>query len=313
MIPTALAIALSITLITQQANAQQTLQEQLGYNKNTRLVILHADDLGMSHSVNTATFDALTKGPVNSSAIMVPAPWFNEVVAFAAQHPKADLGLHLTLTSEWKNIKWGPVAPAPEVPGLVNRQGFLYSSVDSVYRTATVAEVEKELRAQIERARAAGIDITHLDSHMGTLFGRADYFKVLIRLGKEYKLPVMLSKAIFLTAFHVNLDTLHPDAGLALNMLYMANPADYQKGMNNFYAGVLKTLPAGVSEIIFHLGYDDSELKGATAGHDDYGAAWRQADYNFFTSEECRKLLKQQNIQLVTWREIRDRIIRRGE
>jgi hypothetical protein len=95
-----------------------------------------------------------------------------------------------------------------------------------------------------------------------------------------------------------------------LDMIYTASPADYKKGMENYYTGVLKSLQPGVSILIFHVGYDDSELKAATIDHSDWGAAWRQADFNFFTSETCRKLLQEQNIHLITWREIRDKLVR---
>lgn len=292
------------------AHAQKSLQEKLGYSKDTKLLILHADDLGMSHSENAATIYAMEHGSVNSASIMVPCPWFSEIAAYARSHPKADLGLHLTLTSEWNNLKWGPVASKSEVEGLVNRNGYLYSSVDSVHRSANAAEVEKELRAQIEKAKQFGIDVTHLDSHMGTIFGNSEFLKVLIKLGREYKLPVLLSKLAFRVAFNVDLDTMTTDKDILLDMIYTASPQDYKNGMDNYYSGVLKSLQPGVSILIFHVGYDDSELKAATIEHTDWGSSWRQADFNFFTSEKCKKLLQENNIHLITWREIRDKLLR---
>ncbi|HET9824040.1 MAG TPA: polysaccharide deacetylase family protein [Chitinophagaceae bacterium] len=292
------------------APAQKTLQERLGYPKDSKLLILHADDLGMSHSENAASFYAMEHGSVNSASIMVPTPWFSEVAAYARTHPTADLGVHLTLTSEWNYLKWGPVASKSDVTGLVNKNGFLYSSVDSVHRSATAAEVEKELRAQIEKARQFGIDITHLDSHMGTIFGRPDFLKVLIRLGREYKLPVLLSRPVFRAVFNVDVDTVTTEKDVVLDMIYMASAQDYKNGMDKYYTQVLKSLHPGVSILIFHVAYDDSELKAATIDHAEYGSAWRQADFNFFTSENCRNLLKQNNIHLITWREIRDKLLR---
>jgi predicted glycoside hydrolase/deacetylase ChbG (UPF0249 family) len=291
-------------------NAQKTLQERLGYSKDAKLLILHADDLGMSHSENAATFYAMEHGSVNSASIMMPTPWITEAANYQHDHPNADFGLHLTLTSEWNYLNWGSVASSSTVSGLLNKNGFFFSTVDSVYRNATTVEVEKELRAQIEKARSLGIDITHLDSHMGTLFGRPDYLKVLIKLGREYKLPVLLSKPIFKMGFNVDLDSLTTDKDVMLDMIYMAYPQNYKDGMENFYTSTLKSLKPGVSEIIFHLGYNDSEMQAATIDHPDYGAEWRQADFNFFTSDECKTLLKKNNIQLITWREIRDKLIR---
>ena len=300
-----------LCLFIASSEAQSlTLQEKLGYPKNSKLLILHADDLGMSHSENAATIYAMENGSVNSASIMVPTPWFPEIAAYARIHPTADLGLHLTLNSEWNFLKWGPVTNKAEVPGLVNQNGFLFSSVDSVQRSGKPTEVEKELRAQIERAKQFGIDFTHFDSHMGALFGKPEYLKVLIKLGREYKVPVMLSKPGFQAAFNVNLDSLITDKDVLLDMIYTASPDDYKKGMEQYYTGVFKSIQPGVSIVIFHTAYDDRELQAATINFTDWGAAWRQADFNFFTSENCKKLLKEQNIHLITWREIRDKLLR---
>jgi predicted glycoside hydrolase/deacetylase ChbG (UPF0249 family) len=291
-------------------HAQKTLQEKLGFSKESKLLILHADDLGMSHSENSATIYGMEHGSINSASIMVPTPWFSEIAAYARVHPSADLGLHLTLTSEWDYLKWGPVTSRSEVPGLVNKNGFFFSSVDSVIKSATTSEVERELRAQIEKARQFGVDFTHLDSHMGTIFAKSEFLKVLIRLGREYKVPVLLSKPGFRAAFNVNVDTMTTDKDVVLDMIYTASPQDYRSGMQNYYTHVFKALAPGVSILIFHAGYNDSEMKGATIGHIDWGAEWRQADFDFFTSETCKTLLKENNIHLITWREIRDKLLR---
>ena len=286
--------------------AQLPLQEKLGYTKDTRLLIIHADDLGMSHSENEASTYAMQNGSINSASIMVACPWFPEIAAYARAHPKADFGLHLTLTSEWKYFKWGPVAAKEKVPGIVNKNGFMFESVDSVQTISKPGEVEIEIRAQIERAKHFGIDITHLDSHMGTLFGKAEYLKMLIRLGREYKVPVLLSKQIL----RFNLDKFINEKDVVLDMIYTASPQDFKNGMENYYTGVFKDLQPGVSIILLHAAYDDREMQGITVEHPDWGAAWRQADFNFFTSENCKKLLLENNIRLITWREIRDKLLR---
>ncbi|HWI91763.1 MAG TPA: polysaccharide deacetylase family protein [Flavisolibacter sp.] len=293
--------ALLIMFLT--ASSQQTLQERLGYSKSTRLLIIHADDLGVAHSQNSASFNALEKGSASSASIMVPCAWFSEVAAYATSHPGADLGIHLTLTAEWNFYKWSPIADKQNVPGLVNKNGFCFSSVDSVVKSSNAMEVEKELRAQIEKAKQAGIDITHFDSHMGTLYSNKEYLQVLLKLGKEYKVPVMLSQQRMMIAAD--------DNNILLNNIYVESPADYAKGPEAYYTNVLKSLQPGVRLIILHAAYDDSEMNAITAGHPDYGAAWRQADYNFFTSETCKNLLQQNGIQLIAWKEIRDKIIRK--
>lgn len=292
-------VACSILAFTQNL----TVQEKLGYPSDTKLLIIHADDLGVSHSENEATISALEKGSVSSASIMVPTPWFSEIAAYCRLHPKADFGLHLTLTSEWNYYKWSSLSV--ETPGLNNKEGFLFASVDSVYASASIAEVEKELRKQIEKAKQFGIDVTHLDSHMGTLFGRPDYLKLYISLGREYKMPVMIPKFLApgLGNFLTNKDVL-------VNDVKIANPEDFKKGMPAFYKGVLDSVKSGLTVLIIHTAYDDKEMRSVTIDHPDYGAAWRQADYNFFTSEACKKLLKDKNIKVITWREIRDKLYR---
>ncbi len=294
----------ALIFITSITCAQTTLQEKLGYPKNTKLLIIHGDDLGVSHSENKATTVAMETGSVSSASIMVPTPWFPEIAAWASAHPKADFGLHLTLTSEWKYYKWGPVAAKEKVPGIVNRSGFLFESADSVQKSGSVAEVETELRAQIERAKAFGIDVTHLDSHMGTLFFKPEYLELLIKLGREYKVPVLLARLL------PNLDKYITDKDVVIDNIYIANPPDFKNGMEKFYTGIIQSLQPGVSEIILHAAYDDSEMQGVTVDHPDYGAAWRQADFNFFSSATCKKLLQENNIRVITWREIRDKLLR---
>lgn len=292
------------------AFSQRTLTEKLGYKNDAKLLIIHADDLGVAHSVNDASEMVMEKGSVNSASIMVPCPWFSEIAAYARAHPKADLGLHLTLTSEWKYYKWGPTASKSEVPGLVNKNGFLYSDVDSVYASAKLDEIEKELRAQIEKAKQFGIDFTHFDSHMAALFGNAEYLKILIRLGREYKVPVLLNKSGPRSAFNANLDNFLVDRDVQLDGIFTANPADFKSGMEDFYVRTLKDLKPGLTELIMHAAYDDTEMQAVTIEHPDWGAAWRQADVNFFKSEKCKKLLSEQNIQVITWREVRDKLVR---
>jgi chitin disaccharide deacetylase len=287
------------------AAQSRTLQEKLGYPRGTKLLIIHADDLGVAHAENAASIYALENGSVNSASIMVPCAWFPEIADYARKHPAADLGLHLTLTSEWKFLKWGPVAPAAKVPGLVNAKGFMYESADSVHSLATTAEVETELRAQIDRALQFGIDVTHLDSHMGTLFGKPELLQLLIRLGREYKIPTMLSK-------QMNPGQLVNEKDIVLDMIYTATPPDYKGGMENYYTRVFQSLPHGVSTVLIHTAYGDREMQAVTIDHPDWGAAWRQADMDFFTSDTCKNLLREHNIRLVTWREIRDKVLRAG-
>ena len=153
-----------------------SIQERLGYPADTKLLIIHADDIGVSHSENMATIYAMENGSVNSGSIMVPCPWFGEIVTYSKQNPKWDFGLHLTLTAEWENYKWDGVLPQNEIPTLLNPDGYFYASVEDVVKHAKAAEVEAEIRAQVQRALDMGIDVTHLDTHMRALFSHPDFF-----------------------------------------------------------------------------------------------------------------------------------------
>ena len=285
-------------------HGQKTMQEKLGYARDTKLLIIHADDLGVSHSQNAASIAALEKGPVNSGSIMVPCPWFPEIAAYAKAHPGLDLGLHLTLTSEWKYYKWKPVM-GEHVKSLLTGDGFLTDGSVNLGQTAKIEEVEKELRAQIDRAIQFGIDPTHLDSHMGMLFQSAQLVNTYIKLGREYKIPVLLNNEI-VKAFKVQTT----DRDVILDKVITAAPPDFTNGMKAYYANILNSLSPGLNCLLIHLAYDDAEMKAVTVDHPDWGAAWRQADFDFFTSDECRQILKEQKIQLVTWKEVRDKLLR---
>ena len=306
------SFCLVLVVIFFSAHAQtKTIAEQLGFPSDTKLLIIHADDLGVSHSENEASISALEKGSVRSGSIMVPCPWFPEIASYASQHPAADLGLHLTLTAEWKLYKWGTVVPDTEASSLLNDKGFFPDNSAEVATKGKLDEVEKEIRAQIERAKQFGVDVTHLDTHMGSLLATTDLLKLYIKVGHEYKVPILLHRGFAKAMLNINLEDYLTKNDVVLDQIYMANPEDYKKGMKNFYASVLNTMKPGLNIILLHAAYDNAEMQAVTLDHPDYGAAWRQADYDFFTSEDCKKILHDQKIQVVTWRAIRDKIVRK--
>ena len=305
-------LLLSLVVSINITGQQKTGQERLGYSEETKLLIIHADDLGVAHSQNSATFRAMQTGSVNSGSIMVPCPWFTEVVSYVKVNPNADLGLHLTLTSEWKNYKWGPVTPSTIVPGLVNRNGFLYSSVDSVVKFAKPAEVEEEMRNQVKKSLQMGIDPTHLDAHMGGAFSTPAFLKAYIKIGKEFNIPVMLSRQ-FESMLPIHLDSLIGSSTVLIDNIITATPPNFKNTMKNYYTSVLNGLKPGLNCLLIHTAYDNDEMKAVTIDHPDWGAAWRQEDFDFFSSAACKDLLKKNNIVLVTWREIRDKLYRSGK
>ncbi len=279
-----------------------SLAERLGYPRDTKLLIIHADDLGMAHSVNAATMKALETGLVNSGSIMVPCPWLPEIAVYARSHSQADLGLHLTLTSEWTTFRWGPVLSKDRVASLLDKSGYFYLTESEAASHADPKEVEAEIRAQIERARSFGIQPTHLDSHMGTLYQNKALFETLLRVARDNKLPIRLSKEMLASTDY--LPSILSPGDVTIDRLISIEPNVTAEGWAKFYADAIKSIQPGVTEIIVHIAYDDEEMRAATADHPDWGAAWRQRDLQFFTSDAFRKLLQDNNIKLVTWREI---------
>lgn len=279
--------------------AAATVPERLGHPASARLLVIHADDLGMAHSVNRATFHALERGWVTSASILVPCPWFPEVARFARAHPEADLGIHLALTSEWTTLRWGPVSPVDEVKSLLDPDGYLPMLETTVAERARPGEAERELRAQIERARAAGIRITHLDSHMGALYGTAALLDVYRRLGNEYRVPVRWARAQSVPAG----GTMPPEE-ILIDGVVAVDPGVDPNGWRAAYEKLLAPLPPGVYEMVVHLAYSDEEMWGATADHPDWGAAWRRYDLDLVGSPAFREFLRAQGFVLVGWKDL---------
>ena len=166
-------------------NQFNNLSELLGYKKNDKLLIIHADDLGLSNSVNQASFEALNKKYINSASVMIPAPNTNEVADYFKENPDTDLGLHLTFTSEWKNYKWHGISQNDSISSLINGKGNFYEKKKEVIKNSTPQDIRKELQAQIDYAISIGIKPTHLDSHEGVLFFSPEFFKIYLDISKK--------------------------------------------------------------------------------------------------------------------------------
>jgi predicted glycoside hydrolase/deacetylase ChbG (UPF0249 family) len=301
------AVALSAAA---QSAAPITTGERLGKG-GARLLMVHADDAGMCHSVNLATQEALLSGAVQSASIMVPCPWFSEMAAFAREHTGLDIGLHLTLTSEWKYYRWRPVAPWDKVKGLLDPDGYLWRDARSVAMHASAADVETELRAQIERARQLGIRFTHVDTHMGTLYARPDYFEVYTRLARENKVVCMMPRptpeaAVELAEYPIKAPALEQkerEGFVLLDRLVTGVDGRTLEERSASYRKLLASLKPGVTKLIVHLSKDDPEIRGVTANWEQ-----RWSDFRFWTGAEARALLRENAIQPVTYREL-DKLI----
>jgi predicted glycoside hydrolase/deacetylase ChbG (UPF0249 family) len=297
---TLLLFLFMLVLVSPLFGLNKTVAERLGYPAGAKLLIIHADDLAVAHSVNSASFDALEKNAVTSASIMVPCPWLTEVADYAKAHPDADLGLHLTLTSEWKTYRWGPVAPSDKVPSLLGPDGTLWSDTSSVAQHSKSDETEREIRAQIERAMALGIHPTHLDTHMGSVLASPEIFAVYVKLAHEFHLPFLAVRIPGAERLVASLS----EKDIILDSLVMASPTVRAHQWQEFYLNAVKDLKPGLTEMIVHLGHDDAELQAITVDHPDYGSAWRQRDYNVVTSPEFKKALQDNHVILVKWRDL---------
>jgi predicted glycoside hydrolase/deacetylase ChbG (UPF0249 family) len=190
MFKTLLVVSLASCICFAQTGP--TYAERLGWNKGDRVLILHMDDAGMSHDSNLGIEQVLEKGAAKSLSVMMPTPWVPEIVHYIKAHPGTDAGLHLTLTSEWHEYRWGPLAGQPGVPGLVDSEGAMWSSVPAVVGHAKADEVDREMRAQLDRAERMGFHPTHLDTHMGTVYASAEFLQRYVQLGIDKHIPVMV-------------------------------------------------------------------------------------------------------------------------
>lgn len=267
----------------------------------TKLLIIHADDAGLSHSENMATMQALENGFVNSYSIMVPCPWYYEMALFAKKNPQFDYGIHLTLTCEWENYRFGPVLPISEVPSLVDDNGHFYKNRENLRKNATAEDVRKELQAQIGKALEFGLRPTHIDSHMYSVGADPAFFRIYKDLGKEFDLPVLINEQL------MQMVGLQPEEHIEegdflIDKTYVGEFKYFETGnLGNFYSDILKNLSHGINLLLIHPAFDDREMKGITVNHPNFGSEWRQIDLDYFTNEENRSKLQENNIESITW------------
>lgn len=279
----------------------ENLAQKLGYTSSDKLLIIHADDLGLARSVNKASFEALSKGFVSSASVMMPSPFAEEVAAYYLENPQIDLGLHLTFTSEWIGYKWTGVASAEDIGTLLDKEGFLHQNKVTVIKEASNSQIKIELPAQIDYARALGLAPTHMDSHEGTLFFDPEFLRTYIEVGHQNQIPVFVPK---LLAPHFDEQFPLPSQVVLVDQMFMALKGIELNAMEEYYLHVLSSIKPGLNQLLIHLAFDDEEMNAITKDREAYGAKWREQDYKIVSSKKFQDLLKQNNIKLIQWREI---------
>lgn len=287
------------------------LLQKLGYSNADRLVIIHTDDIGMCHASVQAFQDLWSFGTISSGATMVPCPWFPAVARMCREHPEMDMGVHATLNAEWESYRWGPISTRDAGSGLLDESGYFHQWHPAVYDNAKFEAVETEVNAQIERALAAGIDVTHVDSHMGTIMNPR-FIQAYIQAAASRLLPNMLPR---LQARGMNMMNLSPEEeqqyepvmqqlenmGVPMldGLLFM--PLDQPNGQMELAKDLLGNLPEGITHFILHPSIDSAELRAIAP---DWQS--RVSNYQTFMSDELKIFLEGEAIQLIGYRPIRE-------
>ncbi len=302
-----LILVLTSLLITLSISSQgnKNLAEMLGYPGDSKLLIIHADDMGLSHSVNMACIRAFENKAITSGSIMVPCPWASEIIAYSKDYPGMDVGIHLTLTAEWDLYKWDGITASDQIPSLLDKNNYFYPSVVELGKAAKGTEVEKELRAQIDKAIASGVQPTHIDTHMGSVLANPELVKIYLKLSDIYHLPVLFPRS-YLSWFPPDVAKSMESKIFLIDNLFMLEPKMITGKWIDAYKKGVETMKPGLNEMIVHLAIDNDEMQAISKGHDDYGSAWRQHDLDMISGNEFKDLLKSNHIILIGWRQIRD-------
>jgi predicted glycoside hydrolase/deacetylase ChbG (UPF0249 family) len=285
---------------------------KLGFDNDDRVVILHADDVGMCQATIPAMADLVDFGLLSSYAVMVPCPWFPETAAYCRRQPEVDMGVHSTLTSEWDSYRWGPISSRDPAAGLLDVEGYFYHLSEQVQVHGQTAAVQAELQAQVERALAAGIDVSHIDTHMGAV-ASPQFIPGYVQLAMEYRLPAMVPRldeagwiaqgldretADFATQFITQLESL----GLPLLDAIEGLPLDQPEDRLGQAKRAIDSLEPGLTHLLIHPAQDTLELRAITP------TTWqcRVADYQTFTDERLRSHIQQAGIQVIGYKALRD-------
>lgn len=284
--------------------------KKLGYTDNDRLVIIHTDDIGMCHASVQAFKDLWAFGTISSAATMTPCPWFPAVAQMCRENPEIDMGVHATLNAEWESFRWGPVSTRESASGLLDEAGYFHQWHQAVYDNATPEAVDIEVNAQVEKALKAGLDVTHVDSHMGTIMN-PKFIQSYVQAATKRLLPPMLPR---LNATGMDMMISEEDRmafapvmdmfeSLGIPMVdgILGMPLEHGDNHVEVAKQMLGLAPVGITHFVLHPSVDTPELRAIAP---DWPA--RVANYNAFMSDELKKFLESEDIKLTGYRAIRD-------
>ncbi|MBX9656242.1 polysaccharide deacetylase family protein [bacterium] len=307
-------IGLCVTLLSMECPANaETQAEKLGFPADKKVLILHADDIGMCYEANEAAKVSLPGKHYLSCSAMAPCPWFNEFADWCKQNPQYDVGLHVTLNSEWKYYRWGSVSDPSDVPGLIDKSGYLHNSTVVTALRAKPDQVEKEIRAQFEKAIAAGFKPSHIDSHMGTVFARPDFIEAYLKVAKDYKVPAFVpapseklvarlrKEGTPITPQHVELMEKHEGPKVDDFYVIGGSAKDYDEKKSQTLA-LIESLQPGLTQIIFHPSIETETTRQITGT-----ARTRGWEAKLWGDPDVIKYFADNGIIQTDWRELQKR------
>jgi chitin disaccharide deacetylase len=276
-----------------------------------RSVVLHGDDVAMTHGANSAFAELFACGSCSAGSVMVPCPWFPEAADLAVTNRELDVGVHLTLTSEKRPYRWRPLTAPPRSAGITDEFGYFWADVTSVRRSAVPEAVEIELRAQIDTALATGIDVTHLDGHMGAAY-MPEFVDIYLRLGRDYRVPILLVKDIvpsnpvqYSEASSVErYNAVVAEArkhGFPIFEMMLETPWHRVSDAETTYREIFRNIPLGLSFLAFHFNAPgDFDVVEPEEAH------IRTEEYALFRTPQIAKWLQQYGLEAIGFRKIRD-------
>jgi len=291
----------------------KSITEKLGFNVDDKVVIFHIDDIGFSHASNVASFECLDFGVASCGSIIVPAPWFLETASIFRKNPDYDLGVHLTLTCEYDLYRWRALSSVDLNSGLLDSEKCLWRTAEEAIANVTPKAAENEMRTQIQMALDNEIDITHIDSHMGTVMD-PKFLPFYLKLAREFDIPAFLPRVNKAMLIELGLEEtadailkmfsqLEAKGVPMLDHILIDTGGEYPD-KTQYYCKVFAEIKPGLTHLLFHPAMMSSELQAITPD----SAGWRDQDYKAFMDSRLKKCVEKYDLKVIGYRYIRDKL-----